>query len=152
MAHTPDPPRSLHLWLLFRKLVSSYPRSTPGIEYIFGKYIWLNKPAVPRNFPVTFILMWNLPCQHRSFLKQRKRNLLNNFLGIFMLVSKAWIPMSLNFSLPVHVKFTCINEIKAMYDRPHVKLDLPYNVSSLFTRWRFTCVLTLKLCISGKPP
>ena len=48
---------------------------------------------------------------------QKKPVKINNILGIFMLVSKAWIPMLLNFSLPVHVKFTCINEIKAMYER-----------------------------------
>ena len=80
-AYPRPPPRSLHLWLLFRKLVSSYPRCVRGIEHMFGKshsYIWLNKPAeiLPRNFSVTFILMWTLPCQHQSFPKQRKRNLL----------------------------------------------------------------------------
>ena len=48
---------------------------------------------------------------------QKKPVKVNNFLGIFILVSKAWIPMSLNFSLPVHAKFNCINEIKAMYER-----------------------------------
>ena len=90
VVHTPDPPRSCHLWLLFGKLVSSYTRSTPGIEYIFGKYIWLNKPAeiLPRNFPVTFILMWNLPCQHRSLSQQRERDpLKKQFSCGFILLS-----------------------------------------------------------------
>ena len=63
-----------------------------------------------------------------------------------------------------HVNFTRENEIEAMYERPHVSVevergstftytrDLSYNVSILFTRERFKCVRTEKLRDSGNPP
>ena len=54
--------------------------------------------------------------------------------------------MSRNFSLGTHVKFMLVNKIEAVYERPRVNvkvergstftltLDLPYIVSTLFTR------------------
>ena len=57
----------------------------------------------------------------------------------------------------VEVDFHCVNEIEAMYDSPRVNvkvergsvfrymLDLPYNVSILRTRVRFTCLRREKL-------
>ena len=48
---------------------------------------------------------------------QKKPAKISNFLCILMLVSKGWIPVSLNLSLLVHVKFTCIIETKAMFER-----------------------------------
>ena len=53
-----------------------------------------------------------------------------------------------------HVKFTRVNEIEAMYERPRVNVkvergstftfmrDLPYIVSISFTSVKFTCVRT----------
>ena len=55
-------------------------------------------------------------------------------------------PLSRNFSLGTHVKFTLVNKIEAVYERPRVNVkvergstftftrDLPYIVSTLFTR------------------
>ena len=57
----------------------------------------------------------------------------------------------------VEVDFHCVNEIEAMYESPRVNvkvergsafrymLDLPYNVSILRTRVRFTCLRREKL-------
>ena len=67
--------------------------------------------------------------------------------------------MSRNVSVRTHVKFTRVNEIEAMYERPRVNVkvergstftftrDLPYIVSILFTRVR-----TEKSRDSGNPP
>ena len=58
--------------------------------------------------------------------------------------------------MQTHVKFRRINEIEAMYERPSVNVkvergptftftrDLPYIVSILFTRVKFTCVYVRK--------
>ena len=58
----------------------------------------------------------------------------------------------------------CVNEIEAIYDTALVSVkvergstftytrDLPYIVSILFMRVKFTCVRTEKLCDSGNPP
>ena len=63
-----------------------------------------------------------------------------------------------------HANFTRVNEIEAMYERPSVdvkvergststyKRDLPYGVSSLFTRAKFTCVRIEILRDSENPP
>ena len=60
--------------------------------------------------------------------------------------TEGWFPLSHNFSLRTHVKFTLVNEIEVMYERPRVNVkvergstftftrDLPYIVSILFTR------------------
>ena len=57
-----------------------------------------------------------------------------------------------------------VNEIEAIYERAHVSVkvergstftytrDLPYIVSILFTRVKFTCLRTEKLRGSGNPP
>ena len=57
-----------------------------------------------------------------------------------------WFPLSRNFSLGTHLKFTLVNKIEAMYERPRVNVkvergstftftrDLPYILSTLFTR------------------
>ena len=57
----------------------------------------------------------------------------------------------------MHVKFTSVNEIKAMYERPRVNVkvergstftftrDFPYIVSILFTRVKFTSIRKEKL-------
>ena len=59
-------------------------------------------------------------------------------------------PLSRNFSVRTHVKFTRVNEIEAMYERPRVNVkdersstfmftrDPPYIVSILFTRVKIT--------------
>ena len=63
--------------------------------------------------------------------------------------------------LEVSVKFTCVDEIEAIYERPCVNVtvergstftfthDPPYIVSTLFSRVKFTCVRTQKLRFSG---
>ena len=63
-------------------------------------------------------------------------------------------PLSRNFHVRTHVNFTLVNKIGAMYERPrvNVKVDrgltftftrnLPYIVSVLFARVKFTCART----------
>ena len=58
---------------------------------------------------------------------------------------------------------TRVYEIEAVYERPRVSVkvergstftytrDLPYIVSILFSRVKFSCVRTEKLCDSGSP-
>ena len=63
--------------------------------------------------------------------------------------------MSRNLYARTHEKFTRINEIETIYERPRVNVklsargstftftrDLPYIVSILVTRLKFTCVRT----------
>ena len=63
--------------------------------------------------------------------------------------------MSRNLYARTHEKFTRINEIETIYERPRVNVklnargstftftrDLPYIVSILVTRVKFTCVRT----------
>ena len=63
--------------------------------------------------------------------------------------------MSRNFYVRTREKFTRVNEIETMYERPRVNVklsargstftftrDLPYIVSILVTRETFTCVRT----------
>ena len=59
-------------------------------------------------------------------------------------------PLSCNFSLRIHIKFTRLNEIEAMYESPRANVkdertfmctrDPPYVASILFTRVKFTYV------------
>ena len=59
-------------------------------------------------------------------------------------------PLSRNFSVRIHVKFTRVNEIEAMYESPRANMkdertftftrDPPYVASILFTRVKFTYV------------
>ena len=59
-------------------------------------------------------------------------------------------PLSRNFSVRIHVKFTRVSEIEAMYESPHANVkdertftltrDPPYVASILFTRVKFTYV------------
>ena len=59
-------------------------------------------------------------------------------------------PLSCNFSVRIHVKFTRLNEIEAMYESPRANVkdertfmftrDPPYVASILFTRVKFTYV------------
>ena len=76
---------------------------------------------------------------------------------LWLITVKGRFPLSRNFSVRKHVKFTYVNEIEAMYERLRVKVkvervstftytrDLPYAVSILFTRVKFPCVRTEKL-------
>ena len=77
---------------------------------------------------------------------------------------EGWFPLSRNFSVWTHVKFTRVNEIEAMYERPRVnakveqgsfltcRRDLRNIVSILFTCVKVSCVRTEKLRDSGNPP
>ena len=68
---------------------------------------------------------------------------------------KGCFPLSRIFSVRTHVKFTRVNEKEAMYERPraNVKVEegstltrnLPYIVSIVFMRVKFTCVRTYKI-------
>ena len=67
---------------------------------------------------------------------------------------KGEFPLSHNFYALSHVKFTCVNKLEAMYERPRVNVkverglvftftrDLPYIASNLFTHVIFTRVRT----------
>ena len=77
-------------------------------------------------------------------------------------------PLSRNFYVRTCVKFAFANKIKAMYERPHVKLckrksrnslNLTFNLNTLcltsiwFTWLKFTCVnVRSQKRISGNPP
>ena len=70
---------------------------------------------------------------------------------------KGCFPLSRIFSVRTHVKFTRVNEQEAMYERPRANMkveegstftltrNLPYIVSIVFTRVKFTCVRTYKI-------
>ena len=61
-------------------------------------------------------------------------------------------PLPRNFHMRTHVNFSLVNKIGAMYERPRVNVkvdrgltftrDLPYIVSILFARVKFTCART----------
>ena len=61
-------------------------------------------------------------------------------------------PLPRNFHMRTHVNFSLVNKIGAMYERPRVNVkvdrgltftrDLPYIVSILFARVKFTCTRT----------
>ena len=70
---------------------------------------------------------------------------------------KGWLPLSRIFSVRTDVKFTCVNEIEALYERLRVQVkvdrgstftfthDLLHNASILFTHLKITRQRTIHL-------
>ena len=90
--------------------------------------------------------------------------LLTNEPRSFLKGPKGGFPLSRDFYVRTHVNFTRVNKRETMYERSRVSVnveqgstfmftrDLPYIVSSSFTRVYFTCVRTEKLRDSGSQP
>ena len=68
-----------------------------------------------------------------------------------ILVFKGWFPLSRNFSVRTHLKFTRVNEIEAMYERPRVNEELS-DVQLLPLRVTFHTLPLFYLRASGHPP
>ena len=92
-----------------------------------------------------FIQSLQLKTKHFSFYMQSN---LPKCKGLGR-VTQGLSPLSRNFSVRMHVKFTCVNEIEAMYERPCVSVKVepsspftltrerPYIASISFTRLKF---------------
>ena len=60
-------------------------------------------------------------CNHNKIADSGK---FYNYADIQILLFKGWFPLLRNFSVRTHLKFTRVNEIEAMYERPLVKEEL----------------------------
>ena len=74
-----------------------------------------------------------------------------NYADIQILVFKGWFPLLRNFSVRTHLKFTRVNEIEAMYERPLVKEELS-DVQLLPLRVTFHTLPLFYLRVSGHLP
>ena len=74
-----------------------------------------------------------------------------SYADIQILVFKGWFPLLRNFSVRTHLKFTRVNEIEAMYERPLVKEELS-DVQLLPLRVTFHTLPLFYLRVSGHPP
>ena len=74
-----------------------------------------------------------------------------NYADFQILVFKGWFPLLRNFSVRTHLKFTRVNEIEAMYERPLVKEELS-DVQLLPLRVTFHTLPLFYLRVSGHLP
>ena len=54
--------------------------------------------------------------------------------GILVVSLEGGFPLSHNFSVGMHVKFTRVNEIEATHERPHVNVKVERGSTFTFTR------------------
>ena len=74
-----------------------------------------------------------------------------NYADIQILVFKGWFPLLRNFSVRTHLKFTRVNEIEAIYERPRVNEELS-DVQLLPLRVTFHTLPLFYLRVSGHLP